>query len=363
MADYASVRSNWWASLNWHVKENGTRPDGIPGKPGKAWEDAEFALACNVGDADKPDYAARTVQNWFDEALGVVPRNREPIEKALMGSEPAYAEWRRDLRVAYGTARKRKGSQKTRESAAEQILTDEPPEAPDEPRNREAFAYLVGDGQLRKDGDKIVITPRFLHQLWLQSCDPAFVSAITDPEQELKPDETMTLKVMVHLLLPDIRISNQTFDQLVSVVDEAALHIYRILVTKADFLGLCEYEGGRIVNHEQCVDVLTRLLSRLPENPSEAVFFRQFFEAWKDAIADSINRIRDEDPRFIEILAPIMYAISYDSGGLADSRNLWEDWQASKEGRSIDDFDVTSRGWQVSDLEPVSRSLRRLIAP
>ena len=66
MTDYASVRSNWWALLNWHLKENGTRPDGTPDALGKVWDDSEFALACGVGDPTKPEYAARTVLNWCE---------------------------------------------------------------------------------------------------------------------------------------------------------------------------------------------------------------------------------------------------------------------------------------------------------
>jgi hypothetical protein len=39
------------------------------------WKEDEFALACGVGDPNKPEYGKRTVQNWLNESLAG-PRTR-----------------------------------------------------------------------------------------------------------------------------------------------------------------------------------------------------------------------------------------------------------------------------------------------
>ena len=67
MTDYKSVRSDWWALLNWHLKINGTRPEGNPLEPGDLWTEENFGYACHVGDSEKPRNGARTVQYWLDE--------------------------------------------------------------------------------------------------------------------------------------------------------------------------------------------------------------------------------------------------------------------------------------------------------
>ncbi len=108
MTDYASVRSDWWDLLHWHLKINGTRPSGNPQTMGDAWEDDEFARKCNVGDPDDPRAGARTIQNWWNKSNGIVTPNIKAIEKALFGSNTAYDDWRRHLRSAHATASKRK---------------------------------------------------------------------------------------------------------------------------------------------------------------------------------------------------------------------------------------------------------------
>ena len=121
-----------------------------------------------------------------------------------MGAENrVYDPWRRDLREAHKKAqlRKRKGSENIREPAQEPIATGEPSRASDEPRNSEALDFLVGEGLLVSKDGTIDIAPRLLHRLWIHSCDPAFISAITDPKQDLNSDECLMLKVMARLLI------------------------------------------------------------------------------------------------------------------------------------------------------------------
>ena len=105
MTDYESVRSDWWALLNWHLKINGTRPEGNPLEPGDLWTEENFGYACHVGDSEKPRNGARTVQYWLDESQAIIPtKNLKAIETALFGNNPTYAAWRLDLRTAHARA-------------------------------------------------------------------------------------------------------------------------------------------------------------------------------------------------------------------------------------------------------------------
>jgi tetratricopeptide (TPR) repeat protein len=113
MTDYDSVRSDWWALLNWHLKTNGTRPNGNPREPGDAWTEEEFAHACKVGDPDNPHNGARTVQYWLDKNRKTVTGRCAAIERALFGDNPAYGAWRIDLRITHQKATEAKKKPKT----------------------------------------------------------------------------------------------------------------------------------------------------------------------------------------------------------------------------------------------------------
>jgi tetratricopeptide (TPR) repeat protein len=132
MTDYESVRSDWWALLNWHLKINGTRPTGNPEVSGDAWEEDAFAAACNIGNSKEPRDAARTVQYWLDKSQATVSPNIELIAKALFGSNPAYSAWRKDLRAAHQRAEKGKGALKA-------LLSGQVP-----PRDNEAKVVAQG---------------------------------------------------------------------------------------------------------------------------------------------------------------------------------------------------------------------------
>ena len=75
------------ALLVWHLNF-GTRPTGSPAKPGKRWNNKEFAGAVGgVGD--------RTVRNW--RAGRSCPNEIGSIERALFGDSDKFCEWIFDL--------------------------------------------------------------------------------------------------------------------------------------------------------------------------------------------------------------------------------------------------------------------------
>jgi hypothetical protein len=77
--------------LDWHL-DFGTRPTGSPGRPGKRWDNVEFAEAVGV-------LAEKSVRNW--RSGRVRPDNLGSIEYVLFGQNNAYKDWRFDLRAAY----------------------------------------------------------------------------------------------------------------------------------------------------------------------------------------------------------------------------------------------------------------------
>jgi hypothetical protein len=76
--------------LDWHL-DFGTRPNGSPGRPGKRWDNVEFADAIGTNE--------RSVRNW--RSGRVRPVNLGSIEYVLFGRNDAYKDWRFDLRAAY----------------------------------------------------------------------------------------------------------------------------------------------------------------------------------------------------------------------------------------------------------------------
>jgi hypothetical protein len=86
--------------LQWHLYENGTRPDGQPDQTGKRWgpPPTEFSgkLPVPRGKGGRED---RAVNYWLkDEHF---PRSSNGIEQVLFNDNPAYEEWRLDLRAAH----------------------------------------------------------------------------------------------------------------------------------------------------------------------------------------------------------------------------------------------------------------------
>ena len=310
MTRYVSVRLNWHSLLHWHLKENGTRADGGPEGLGKIWSDAEFAFACNVGDARSPRNAARTVQNWLDERAGIVTPNLEPIEKALMGNSPAYAVWRRDLRVAHRNAlQKRKEPKKNRKPTQSTTV--------DEPINTRAFTSAVMEGLLMRLRGRVYITPDFFHQIWMHCCDPKLIAAITDPELALGDDELLLEGLLNTIVIAAMRRKDRNSDELAKLVSEANYHVRRIFLEKLCDIDVFTRDGeGVVLDVDAHHSLVGNLLGRLPDLPQKQDVNRQTFESWKDLAKVAIACKPNEDKRYVDILAPFLYAISFDKGPL-----------------------------------------------
>lgn len=149
MADYGSVRSDWWELLNWHLKINGTRPTGTPQTRGPLWTEKDFAKACNVGDPKLPERGTRTVYGWVDRSKKQIPSSSyfNVIEKALFGQSPDYAVWIADLRTAFKLAKEAKSKSSKADAAAEPRAHDEFAMRP----NQEQIPQLILD-DLRAEG-------------------------------------------------------------------------------------------------------------------------------------------------------------------------------------------------------------------
>jgi hypothetical protein len=79
--------------LEWHLLR-GTRPDGSSEGPGRKWTAKAFAEAVGCSD--------RTVRFWLrNEHL---PPETETIERVLFGKNPAFAEWRLELRRTHAAS-------------------------------------------------------------------------------------------------------------------------------------------------------------------------------------------------------------------------------------------------------------------
>lgn len=100
----------------------GTRPEGNTERSGKPWTIKEFAFAVHA-DSLKPGSAERNVGNWRDEDEGP-PRNRTTIQKieaALFGDNPAFDNWKNDLRSALVRSRESGKNRGTRHGSAPDI--------------------------------------------------------------------------------------------------------------------------------------------------------------------------------------------------------------------------------------------------
>jgi hypothetical protein len=90
---YSGDRSEWGFSelLEWHLKR-GTRPNGGVQSVGRTWSTKEFAG--HIGATD------RTVRNWRRGTT--LPANIDAIDRVIFGDTREYAEWRIELREAFG---------------------------------------------------------------------------------------------------------------------------------------------------------------------------------------------------------------------------------------------------------------------
>jgi hypothetical protein len=313
MTDYAEVRDNWWRLLRWHLKENGTRPDGHPDVPGDRWDDAEFALACSTGDPNNPRNAEKTVQNWYKEKGAIVTPKLKAIEKALMGSENrAYDAWRRDLREAHTSARYEK--KPIGESTS--LVIQNPSRSFEEPRDRKLFGAIMQQGFFLRLKGTICITPDFLSSIWSKCSDHRFVSKMTAPDQDTSEGSLVTM------LLARITISavqQRPWElELTLVSNETIFYLHRTLCKKAQEVGLFSIanNGLFVIDPDAEESFIHSFVARLLPSSSRRDFYSVAYEAWKFVTRAAIENSPEEDPRYVEILTLLMFATFYDSGSL-----------------------------------------------
>jgi hypothetical protein len=88
--------------LRWHL-DNGTRPAGRPGNPGRQWSTKQFANALgNVGE--------RTVHNYKIGAT--IPADIESIERELFENKVDYSDWRQEIRSVWSLAKQQRDAGK-----------------------------------------------------------------------------------------------------------------------------------------------------------------------------------------------------------------------------------------------------------
>jgi hypothetical protein len=321
MADYNSVRSNWWALLNWHLKENGTRPDGTPDAMGKVWDDAEFALACGVGDATRPEYAARTVQNWLDEGRAIVSTYIARIEKALMGVNPVYASWRLDLRAAHRDAQKRKKNTSKNLKQERKVTSDS--QFSDASTDIEGFALAVREGLMMKIRGRTYLTSNFFEHIWRGCSDPKTVSAVTNAVESPQCSDIIGV-LLISLIISALRKQNWTQEEFDAVLNEARYQLFRIIRSKAYDVGILSFSNERYGPHDDALDSFTPIMfDRLPHDATKVDVYRQAYESWKDVVRVAVESMPQEDPRYVEILTIFMYASSLPG--------MWESWLLARD--------------------------------
>jgi formylglycine-generating enzyme required for sulfatase activity len=98
-ADCAS--SDFKDILDWHLTR-GTRAKGSPDAPGKQWTNDDFAHALGTHE--------RTVRNWRRGTNVPTVSMANAIERELFGENPAYADWRTEVRQAHRLAKSREAA-------------------------------------------------------------------------------------------------------------------------------------------------------------------------------------------------------------------------------------------------------------
>jgi hypothetical protein len=98
-AQQADAVQHFGWSLSWHLNR-GTRPDGSPDSEGVRWSVKRFAAA--VGATE------RSARAW--RAGEYLPMDLVPIERELFGDNPAYRDFRNELRRLYRLAQSTEGT-------------------------------------------------------------------------------------------------------------------------------------------------------------------------------------------------------------------------------------------------------------
>jgi hypothetical protein len=320
MADYTSVRLDWWALLNWHLKENGTRPLGNPDALGRLWDDGEFALACNVGDARTPRNAARTVQNWLDKDHASVTPNCDPIEKALMGESAAYTAWRRDLRAAHRNALNgRKDSQRNRKPVREtqKVYYDA-----SSSRN---ISVAVQEGLFIRVRGTTQITPSFFMDIWQRCTDVEFIRTTIDPDQDLGGDPLLAV-FFARLVGRAVKHTRWELTELTNLMNNAGREIHEILEKKARDVGLLILKEEAVtVAPDVLESFVCNLFGRIPDGPFKSSVYWEIFQTWKIVARVAVESMPGEDARYADILALFMYAAAYDNGIVEYCTKVWEE--------------------------------------
>jgi hypothetical protein len=326
MTGYESVRRDWWALLNWHLKINGTRPGGVPGVPGNAWTDAEFAAACNVGDKENPRNAARTVQLWLDTKRRIVSRNLLPIERALFEDNRAYTAWRRDLRNAHrdAVAYQRDPQQLYKRL---RLRSSEKSNRRNRPLNKDAFLYLVREGLLMKVRKRIVISQRLFFAAIRLCREDSFVAKILVPEPDepaAKPQQFLVGVFLGGILLRACRSKklNKKVKQL--VLEDGIHHFHELLLRKISEIGVYSIDDEDYgTDRDTLQTLLMNLIGLLSRDPSVYDVRLALYMSWRQVISSAIIDSGQEtgalgdvvfQSLYVDILSLFMYAIAYDNG-------------------------------------------------
>jgi hypothetical protein len=319
MTDYESVRSDWWALLKWHLKANGTRPNGNPQTQGRVWSEKDFAKECNVGDPDTPEHGTRTVYGWFERSNFPVPSNSHynAIEWALFGNNRAYNAWRLDLRDAYQNAKKQKAALKCGRSTAEQLPPIQERSESNEPNDPDAFAFAVREGVLLRLKGQTLLGPNFLRSLAEHCQNKKLISEMTTPDQDIDENESLMGKLMANLVIKALRTREWTELDLYRVVHEAGHHLHGILLRKAHGLGICRKNAAGYAVDADALDSLAFTLDgHLPDQPTNSDICMAMYLSWRDVVTTAVENAPGEDKGYIDILSIFLYAVSYDNGSV-----------------------------------------------
>jgi hypothetical protein len=338
MFDYKSARGEWRALLEWHVTINGTRPSGNQQLLGKPWRYDELALACNVGDPRSPRDAARTVRNWFREQDTVVPGNVTPIERALMGENTEYYEWRRDLREAHRLALiARRVKKPLGATSAPRQLEKEPEASSDE----DSVLFRL----FKWEGSQCTMTPSFVRALGERARSKEVISTILMPEPymdtlkgSLTPEGGWRLdELLEHLIAPEFFGFVLYTDTFYSALGKAKHLVHVSLRDKAVHWGLFEFVNdakkveilrrnglsryrisGRLLE-----DALSQMSMKLSPTPSRVELLSLIFDELKAAVGLRLRRKNISEPHYVDILSLFLFAYAYDGKMIAAAERSW----------------------------------------
>jgi hypothetical protein len=327
MTDYRSVRENFASLLRWHLKENGTRPDCSPHRPGKIWKAKEFAAACHVGDPAKPDDGARTVRYWYSATSPSVPPDLGRIERALFGESRAYDDWRRDLRSAQKSALARRDS--THKGRTDSII-EQPKNNPALPQDKDAFDFLAQEG-LVDDREEIGVTPYFLHAIWLRCCSPELISSIITPPTGpvdiggyIAVGEPLVDKLLDQVVFPELPKPGSKGPEFSRLLAEARYHVHVKLRMEASHRRLINvHKNHYSISNEILDGAFAYVSENLKEIASRLELSRRILDALNDELSAHIGRRSGGDPRLVQILGLFLFAIGHDCREIACAERSW----------------------------------------